>query len=237
MTIGIAPLVDYAFKILLGNQHHPNITIHFLNAVLAEEYTITSVEFISPSPLKRNPDDRLNVLHLVATDAHGQRLNITFQITLPAGMPQMLGYFAARGLVNQLSEPESVIPLELRPSVCICVLASHLFPEPQALKLHFELRHDSQSAPLSDLLQIYVLQLSHLQVTEETLSTATPLERWAWFLQHASELSPEQVARLLPDQPFTQAAEILEMITHNPQQLAEYNARLKAKHNETAHML
>ena len=235
MNIGIVPLVDYAFKMMLGNQHHPHITIHFLNAVLAEKYRITSIEFIDPSTLQLIPDDKLSVLHLVATEEHGKRLNIEIQIALPAGMPQILGFLAGRGLVNQ--SPDPLLSPELRPSICICVLASRLFPETQALQLDFQMRHDNQSQPLSDLLQIYVLQLGNLHVTEDTVATATPLERWAWFLRYASQLTSEQIARLLPDTEISNAAQILETIAHDPLQLANYNTRLKAKHNQAAAML
>jgi len=35
VAIGIIPLVDYAFKMLFGNEEHRPVTIHFLNSVLA----------------------------------------------------------------------------------------------------------------------------------------------------------------------------------------------------------
>lgn len=46
MAIGIDPTVDYAFKKLLGSVDHPAITLHFLNAVLASDRVIESVEFL-----------------------------------------------------------------------------------------------------------------------------------------------------------------------------------------------
>ena len=67
--------------------------------------------------------------------------------------------------------------------------------------------------------------------------TATPVERWAWFLQHAEELTSAQVGRLFPDKEFSEAAEVLEMIAQTPQHLVEYNARLKAQRDEEARIL
>ncbi len=66
---------------------------------------------------------------------------------------------------------------------------------------------------------------------------ATPVERWAWFLRHAEELTSAQVARLFPDKEFSEAAEVLEMIAQTPQHLVEYNARLKAQRDEEARIL
>jgi len=37
MAIGISPLVDFAFKRMLGNPEHSGITIHFLNSILVDQ--------------------------------------------------------------------------------------------------------------------------------------------------------------------------------------------------------
>ena len=99
------------------------------------------------------------------------------------------------------------------------------------------MRDNLHSLTLTDDLQIHLLQLNHLQVTAETVYDASPVERWAWFLSHADELTSDQVARLFPDQEFAEAAEVLKMIAQNPQQYLEYTARLKAQRDEEARIL
>ena len=74
-------------------------------------------------------------------------------------------------------------------------------------------------------------------MTAETLYTASPIERWCSFLRHAQELTTEQVNQLLPDQEFTEAARVLEMISQTPEQLYEYNARVKAQRDEEARII
>ena len=49
--------------------------------------------------------------------------------------------------------------------------------------------------------------------------------------------STEQVSQLLPDQEFTEAARVLEMISQTPEQLYEYNARVKAQRDEEARII
>ena len=90
---------------------------------------------------------------------------------------------------------------------------------------------------LTDDLQIHFLQLNHLQVTAETLYNATPIKRWCWFLRHVQELTTEQVSLLLPEQGFSEAARVLDMIAQTPEQLYEYNARLKAQRDEEARII
>ncbi len=63
------------------------------------------------------------------------------------------------------------------------------------------------------------------------------MERWCWFLRRAQELTTEQLALLLPDQEFSEAAKVLDMIAQTPEQLQEYNARLKAQRDEEARII
>ena len=48
MLIEIDPTVDFACKLLLGNPEYPDITIHFLNAILRLPAPIVSVEIVNP---------------------------------------------------------------------------------------------------------------------------------------------------------------------------------------------
>ncbi len=63
---------------------------------------------------------------------------------------------------------------------------------------------------------------------------ALPSERWAYFLQNADRLTPEEVCRIFPDEEIAEAAGVLEMISQTPEQLMLYNARLKFQRDEVA---
>jgi hypothetical protein len=97
---------------------------------------------------------------------------------------------------------------DLLPSISICVLAGALISQPAKLHLDFRLREESLPLTLTDDLQIHFLQLNHLQVS-----------------------------LLLPDPEFTEAAKVLDMIAQTPEQLHEYNARVKAQRDEEARVI
>jgi len=161
-------------------------------------------------------------------------LNIEMQTSLPAGMAQRLTYYVSALYVSQLSEGQQYS--KLRPAINICVLSQAMFSVPPALHLDFRLREASTNLALTDDLQIHLLQLNHLQVTAETVYHATPAERWAYFLKNADKLTPAEIRRLFPDQEFSEAAGVLEMISKTPEQLLAYNARLKFQRDEAARM-
>jgi predicted transposase/invertase (TIGR01784 family) len=235
MAIGISPLVDFAFKLMLGSPEHSGITIHFLNSILINQPRITHVEILNPFLGKQFDDDKLSVLDILATDEHGRLLNIEMQTSLPAGMSQRLAYYVSNLYVSQLHEGNQYS--ELRPAISICVLTQALFAEPPALHLDFRLREASSDLILTDDLQIHLLQLNHLQATEETVYHALPAERWAYFLQHADRLMPGEIHRLFPDEEISEAARVLEMISQTPEQLLLYNARLKFQRDEVARIV
>jgi predicted transposase/invertase (TIGR01784 family) len=192
------------------------------------------VKFQNPFLDKESDDDKLSVLDILATDEHGRQLNIEMQTSLPAGMTQRLTYYVSALYVAQLSEGQRYS--RLRPAISICVLSQAMFSVPPALHLDFRLREVSTNLALTDDLQIHLLQLNHLQVTADHVYDATPAERWAYFLQNADKLTPAEIRRLFPDQEFSEAAGVLEMISKTPEQLLAYNARLKFQRDEAARM-
>ena len=102
MAIGISPLVDFAFKLVLGSPEHSGITIHFLNSILGGQPKITHVEILNPFLGKEFDDDKLAILDIRATDEHGRLLNIEMQTSLPAGMAQRLTYYVSGSTTNEV---------------------------------------------------------------------------------------------------------------------------------------
>jgi predicted transposase/invertase (TIGR01784 family) len=235
MVIGINPLVDYAFKLLFGSEKQKALTIRFINAVLGGQIPVTDVTFPNTVHSKLSEDGKFFILDVLAEDALGRKFNIEVQIALPAGMAERMVFYTAETYVRRLQQGQNYT--DLRPSISICVLAGALIRQPAKLHLDFRLREETLPITLTNDLQIHFLQLNHLQVTAETLYTATPIERWCWFFRHASELTTEQISQLLPDQEFSEAARVLEMISQTPEQLYEYNARVKAQRDEEARII
>lgn len=235
MGIGVSPLVDYAFKRMLGSPEHAGITMHFLNAVLVGQPRITQVNFLNPILDKESEDDKLAVLDILATDEHGRRLNIEMQTSLPTGMAQRLAYYAATAYVKQLNEGQGYD--RLRPSIGICVLSRALFHDPGSLHMDFRLRDSVTNRTLTDDLQVHLLQLKHLQVTAETVYNATLEEQWAWFLRNVHELTLDDVVRMFPHEVLQEAFGVLLMISQTAEEMIAYEARLKHQRDEEGRML
>lgn len=226
--IGISPLVDFAFKAILGSPEHSRVTVHFLNALLAPP-RITEVRILNPFLGQESDGDKLAVLDIRATDELGRQLNIEVQTTLPAGLAQRLTYYAASLYSGQLSEGDPYTAS--RPAITICVLRTALFPQLPGLHLDFRLREQGGQIFTNDL-QIHLLELAKAPLAIDNKVDFTPAERWARFLVLADELEPEEIARQFADQEFSEAAGVLAMISQTTDQKLLYELRLKAQRDE-----
>jgi predicted transposase/invertase (TIGR01784 family) len=235
MAIGIDPTVDFAFKRLLGSPEHTRITVHFLNAVLGGVPRITDVTICNPFLEKEFSEDKLSILDVLAKDEFGRLFNVEMQTSLPTGLPQRLTFYAASLYVGQLMEG-SDYP-ELRPTIVICVLNEPMFPGLPDLHFDFRLRDCRHGQTLTEDLQIHTIELPKYgrPINNEKISSA--LEKWLYFLRFASTSTATELKAWLPDQEFTEATRVLEMIANNPEDRMLYEARLKFQRDERARMI
>ncbi len=234
MPIGICPTVDFVFKLLFGNPKHSRIAIHFLNAILQHLLKVREIKLLNPIHEQEAEDDKQSILDILATDEHGRTFIIEMQTTVPAGTRQRLAYYTAWQYVDQLRQGQNYA--SLRPVISICVLTDPMFRKVPELHLHFVLRSET-GVILTEDLQVHVLQLSNLRVKEENLRDASPLEQWSYFLLRAEMLTMDEIKRLLPDEVFSEAAGVLDVVAKTPEQKRRYEARLKFQRDEAARAL
>lgn len=79
-----------------------------------------------------------------------------------------------------------------------------MFPHIPRLQLDFRLR-DDQGMPLTDDLQIHLIELSKSRATQHNILEVNALERWAFFLRNAGSLTAEAVREMLPEPEFGEA--------------------------------
>jgi predicted transposase/invertase (TIGR01784 family) len=224
MRIEIDPTVDFACKLLLGNPEFPDITIHFLNAILRLPEPIVSVEIVNPIVWKEFEADKLSILDILAIDNADRRLNVEVQRTKPASLAQRLAYYSATQLVDQIGEGDSY--RKLRPSIGICILNSVHFSELAEYHSEFRLRTRS-GLELTNCLEIHLLELPKYSPVDDNEAIADPRDQWMYFFRRAEGSTVEELLERLPDPVFKRAVGVLEMISRTPDQRRHYDARLK----------
>ncbi len=233
MVLGIIPTVDFVFKRLLGSPEHKAVTIHFLNAVLTGRPPIIDVEFENPILDIESEDDKLSILDVKVTDSAGHHFNIEMQNIRNRELPERLVFYVGQIFCSQLASGETYG--KLKAVIGICVLNDILFSQDSELHRDFQMR-DRRGNVLTDRLQNHVIELPKLVVREHNLSSASPLERWAFFLRNAANYSAGELHRLLPEPEFDEAVEVLDMIRRTPSEEEMYQARLKLWRDEESRL-
>ena len=237
MPLGIDPKVDFAFKMVFGNPKHTRITIHFLNSILTLPEPIDWAEILNPIQDKDRSEDKLSVLDVLARDKSGHQYNVEMQTTLPTDLPKRLTYYNCLNYVRQINEGSPY--LDLQPAIGICVLDSTLFRHVPNYHLSFRLRADQLDLVFTNDLQFHLLELPKFIPASDNLeiSELPPLERWLYFLRHAEQLESDELAELLVEAEYKEAAEVLEMISRSPEDRQFYEARQKFLHDEEARLI
>ena len=102
--IEIDPTVDYACKQVIGNPLFPEITIHFLNAVLTPESPIVAATILNPINEQKFESDKLSILDIRAIDQLGRIFNVEVQRTRTTGLVKRITYYSAGNFVDQLEQ-------------------------------------------------------------------------------------------------------------------------------------
>ena len=144
-------------------------------------------------------------------------------------LPKRLLYYWAKAYVEQLSE--SMTYAELSPAVVVCFLGQSMFRQSLPYHHSFRLWDCVSQLGFTDDLSLHTIELSKLP--QDPAQLVTPLDRWAWFLEHASELDTEK----LPDQlatsgPIRDAMNELTVIARTPEERAAYERELKRRRDE-----
>lgn len=235
MPLGIDPTVDFAFQRMFGNPEHPNITIHFLNAILQPVEPVTEVEILNPVAGKERLNDKLGILDVLARDRRGRLFNIEMQTTLPEALQERLLYYNCRNYTRQINEGEDYG--ELRPSISICVLDQVLFRGQKLHHLSFRLRCDQCSELVfTPDLEFHTLELPKFQPPRHNAERFSALDKWTYLLRFAPGMEAEELANQLEETAFREAVGVLDMISKSEEELLLYENRIKASRDERARL-
>ena len=228
MILGIDPKVDFAFKWVFGNPRNSALLIHFLNAVLEPDLSVSDVEILNPFNDKSSVDDKLSILDVKARDQDGRLINIEIQLLMPTGFTARVLYYWADLYRSQLNEGDDYD--ELAETISIVLIDQVLFPESPEWHLRFEILDRQHGVRFSDRLLIHVIEFPRFMNAVDNLSGT--LEEWVYLLRNAEQMDPGQLPEPLAQPVYSNAMKEWQMLTQNDLERERYNARLKLARDE-----
>jgi len=216
------PKLDIVFWMLFGAEQNRGLLISLLNAVLRPSVPIESAEVLHAQPERAGVDDKSIALDVRARLASGDQVDIEMQSQRRPAQRQRALYYWARLYAGQLHRGASYSDLRR----CAVILITD-FTELASPRFHsiFRLRDDYCADPLTDHLELHLLELPKLR-TALARNDEPSLTAWCKFLAAGSDEELEQLA--MNDPVLRQAKDALDRLS------ADDEARMRAEQREMA---
>jgi predicted transposase/invertase (TIGR01784 family) len=223
--IGIRAWIDFAFKKIFGKPGNEICLISLLNSVLDLPKPVESVEFLNPFSLKEFEEAKLICVDVKAIDANKSVFIVEVQMIISASFAKRAVYYASKAYSDQLSAGQGYG--KLKSTYAVCLLMRPIWQD-QRLHHHFRLVEKQSGDVLEDTIEIHTVELSKYNGSEGSLSQASVLEQWCYWIKHSSEHSEEELRALLPGLAFLRATRELREIQEVTEEKQMYDSREKA---------
>jgi predicted transposase/invertase (TIGR01784 family) len=219
------PKIDFAFKLLFGDQRSKNILADFLKAVLPgladeefEELTIAD-----PHLKREFSGDKLEILDVKLRTARGKSIDIEIQISDMPEMRSRISYYLANMVTEQIGMGGYYT--DLKQAISIVITDYDFIPESERYHTVYRMLEETEHFPFNDLMEIHVLNLERLPEDEDS-----KLGDWLRFLRAEEEEEFKMVAEKNPI--INEAYCKLQVMSEDEANRMIYEARLKAQRDE-----
>ncbi len=199
----IDPTIDCVFKAILGSEQHKGLLIDFLNAILAPDKPIVTVELLNPYNEREFLGDKLSIVDVKAQDEQQRFYQIEIQLAAFPSLTARMLYNWSTLYRKQVGEGE-LYP-QLNGVTAIWLLAENLptLAKSAAYHHHFEAWDRVQQQRLSDHLHIHVLELNKWQLQGESLDNKA---QWLYFFREGRHIDVDDPPTLLQHSPIMKEA-------------------------------
>lgn len=222
--IGIRAWIDFAFKKIFGKPGNEICLISLLNSILDLPHPIESVQFLNPFSMKEFQEDKLICVDVKATDTHGRIFVVEVQIAPTTSFTKRALYYASKTYSDQLISGQGY--KDLKATYAVCILTQSIWID-ERLHHHFRMTEKNTGEMLRDGIEIHTIELSKYNSGSESLSTASVLEQWCYWIKNSHEHSEEELQALLPGLAFLQATQELREINEVSEEKHMYDSREK----------
>jgi predicted transposase/invertase (TIGR01784 family) len=219
------PKIDFAFKLLFGDQRSSNILADFLKAVLPElaEEEFEELIIVDPQLKREFEGDKLEILDVKVRTASGKVIDIEIQISALPEMRSRISYYLSNMITGQIGMGGYYN--DLKQAISIVITDYDFIPETKQYHTVFRMLEKDEHFPFNGLMEINVLNLEKLPAEGEGRLTD-----WLRFLKAEQEEEFKMVAAKNPV--INEAYCKLQVMSEDEANRMIYEARLKAQRDE-----
>ena len=183
----LGPKMDFIFKLIFGNEKHPEILISFLNAVIKPVNKIVSVKIDNTDLEKKHIEDKFSRLDVKATTSNGEIINIEIQLKDEKNMIKRTLYYLSKMYVNQLGSGEDykILPR----TVAINILRFNYLEKETYFHNAYRFKNIKNDKELIDVMELHFIELPKFDENKEgkllveNLKKLDMLKAWTLFLK------------------------------------------------------
>ena len=213
---------DTVFHIFFADPRNSEHLRNFLTAALRlPESEYEKIEIINPQLLPEYVGQKTSVVDLKLHTKTGKIIHIEIQLKVTKEFLNRIVFYASKLIAEQLGEGDKF--KEINQTISIVITDEKLIPENELYHHRFTLYDLDAQVELSDLLEIYSLELQKLP----NESDGSPLYNWAKFINADTEEELEMIARSSPQ--LAQAVVRLRELSADEKARDLYERRIKAQ--------
>jgi predicted transposase/invertase (TIGR01784 family) len=223
------PKIDFAFKLLFGDQRSKNILADFLKAVLPSlaEEEFEELTIADPHLKREFGGDKLEILDVKLRTAGGKSIDIEIQISDMPEMRSRTTYYLSNMITEQIGMGGHYN--DLKQAISIVIADYNIIPETKRYHTVFRMLEKEEHFPFNELMEINVLNLARLPADEDS-----KLMDWLRFLKAERE---EEFKMLAAKNPIINEAYCkLQVMSEDEANRMIYEARLKAQRDDYSRM-
>ena len=240
--------VDYAFKQLFGSEKNKEITVVFLNAILAKtgRNTIKEVMFVNQEVGGEYLDDKQSRLDIVVRTQSNELINVEMQLSNQNDMMKRTVFYWSRLFTDQLQKGKGYHTL--LPTITINICDFTLFTDTNRYHNTYHLYEDESLKRLShqdDVLEIHFIEMNKFIKSwdaDELNSLEDILVRWLLLLGMVDarkqkvydNIYVELEELAMKDERLIEALNAWEELSQTPDTIIAYHSRLKTIIDEEA---
>ena len=217
----MSPKIDFAFKLIFGDEKHKDITIAFLTAVLKlPSGELSDIEIINTELLREYKEDKKGILDVRVRTRDGRQINIEIQILPTEFMPERTLFYWSKMYTSQIHAGEGYE--QLKKCITINIVDFDCTPLKQVYSC-YHLTEDMQGHRLTDVLEVHFLELPKLSEEGITVHQEEAIVQWMLFIDGRSEEVMEMLATKNKD--IGNAFDLLKIISKDEKARMAYEAR------------
>ncbi|WP_281201105.1 Rpn family recombination-promoting nuclease/putative transposase [Orenia metallireducens] len=225
---------------MFGSQKHPEILIAFLNGVFGSKGTeeeIVDVQIENPDIDKDWEDDKFSRLDVKATTNNNMKVNIEIQLKNQYNMKKRTLYYWSKLFESQMKAGDPYD--KLQKTVTINILDFEYLLSNSRYHNTYILKEKETNEVLTDLQEIHFIELPKLDEEQFKGKEINIVEKdallpWLLFLKNPESEVVKVIEERIKE--LQEAAEALEVLSHDEKAREVYESRQKAIHDQISNI-